>query len=279
MDVLALRDMIRKHDQQMRERKKACQPCPPSEKAVAAAANEAVSDKHASRASADIDNEKLQSFLRDVYPGASVHAQRITREETDLGRFSLDAERALYLGTENLGVFVSGCAGPCLLRSFLRELGNLRDGGMYVVVASSRELASELFCEWHPGEGKSQEKPSYWAAGKLIFSTPEGLRGIPSEMIGKPAPIAAIILLDKSCWLHKARGLPGQSEFTGNDRPQRVADFRSRLACGHWAPPLFVLTEKPAQSVNTVAMHSPYCLEGFWFLRGCTLVCSSDDCE
>jgi len=225
------------------------------------------------RTSAEVDQKDLRTNLREIYPIPAIHARRITRmEETVLSEFRLDADLSHYLGTENLGVFVGGCSRMGAIVRFFHDLDEVPFGGMWVVLASSNATAQELFQNWHPAQhGTSQNVPPYWDTGRLLFSTPEGLSRIPWKTMEQAAQVAGILLLDMPCWVYQARGYPGQSNYAGNDRPQRIANCRARLAHGQWSPPLFIFTQKPAKSINTIAMQSPYCLEGFWFLRGDTI--------
>lgn len=243
--------------------------------------DQAASQTACFRTSADLDQEGLRRFLHEVYPVTAFRGRRVTRlEEKVLGSFDLDADLSLYLGTENLGIFVGGCGEIWSIFQFLRGLSQLTVGGTWVIVAYSHDLAAKLFQEWPSTShamGRSEKTPPYWAIKQMVFSTPEKLRHIPWEMTGQPSRIAAIILLDLPCCLHRARGFAEQEEYAGNDRPQLIANCRSRLANGPWSPPLFILTQKPAKSINTVAMHSPYCLEGFWFVLGKSLQCLVED--
>jgi hypothetical protein len=47
-----------------------------------------------------------------------------------------------------------------------------------------------------------------------------------------------------------------------------LASFRNSLGFNGWAPPLFVLTQKPAKSVWTNTVARAYCLDALWFLEG-----------
>ena len=53
-----------------------------------------------------------------------------------------------------------------------------------------------------------------------------------------------------------------------NDRPQRIADFRAELGGNACAPPLIILTTRPAKSIGTARMLSAYCLDAWWFVDG-----------
>src|SRR5262249_17276231 len=206
-------------------------------------------------------------------------AARISRlEEKSLGYVAINAELGFFLGTENIGVFVGGCSGLGTITRVLRHLSQ-GSGGKWVVLSSSRLLAGELHNAFKPDQSclsRAGRLPPYWLSGKLLFSTPEHLERMLREAREKLGDVAGIIVLDMTCWVHRARGAPG-TECEGHDRPQKIADFRSQLARGPWAPPLFVLTEKQAKAITTDAMLGPYCLEGFWFLNGATLWCDTDD--
>lgn len=274
MNKHALRTLIRQHDNEMRRRQ---QTNKPDEAQLLTPTNQATENVTRIHAPAFLDYDKIREYLHEIYPAPHIYALRITRlEEKILGSFALDAELSLYLGTENLGVFAGGCGATPSIICFLRALCQLNDGCSWVVIPSSHELNKTLYQELNqsPISGElARQLPAYWSVGKVIFSTPEGLVCIPSERFGQPPLVAGILLFDSSCWVHRARGYSGEGKFEGNDRPQYIVDFRSRFAYGQWSPPLFVFTQKPAKSISTMALHSPYCLEGFMFILGSSILC------
>ena len=83
-------------------------------------------------------------------------------------------------------------------------------------------------------------------------------------------PVAGILVVDTLCHIHKARDRYIRG-YGVNDRPQRIANFRANLACASWQPPLIFFTSRPAKSLNTNPMLSPYCLDAWWFVDGSRL--------
>jgi hypothetical protein len=111
--------------------------------------------------------------------------------------------------------------------------------------------------------------PRVWEHGRVTFTTPEGLQSY-RKTIQASEPIAAVLLVDPLCHVHQARNLfvPG---YGINDRPQRIADFRADLGRTGPMPPFLVLTARPAKSIDTQRMLSPYCLDAWWFVDGLRL--------
>ena len=101
--------------------------------------------------------------------------------------------------------------------------------------------------------------------GNVVLATPESL-----QAIGNTArnDAAALILVDMLCHVHKARGMRTGDFFVQHDRPQLVADFRNVVGLENWSPPLILLTEKPAKSIETDLIARAYCLEGWRFVDG-----------
>lgn len=211
----------------------------------------------------------VEDRLKDLYPYPAIRGCRITRmEETRLGRFNLDHSTALRLGTDNVGVFVGNCGPPARALDKLAGLQTDSYPARWLVLSSSRQLASAFFRRQVPHtSGRSRKHaPPYWLAGNTVFTTPEGLRVYGKER-GSEDSIAAILLVDPLCHVHKARGPVGRG-FVFHDRPQCIVDFRAGCSIDGWLPPFFVLVQHPAKSINTDPMLSPYCLEAWWYLDG-----------
>ena len=213
----------------------------------------------------------------NIYPFAAIRGHRITRlKESRIARFDLDHETAEYLDVNNLGVFIGNCgyrqAGALdwVMRK-LEVLASLQYPSRWIFVAARQWMADDLYGRIPPAEKSRRRtrRPEFWDYGNATITTPEGLRRYSRQMTGL-RPVAGIVLIDISCNVHRARGEKG-TPWARNDRPQRVADFRADCALGGWRPPLLLFTAKPAKSVNTCPMLSPYCLDGWWFVEGLSL--------
>jgi len=223
--------------------------------------------------------ESLSSCLAQLYPRPCVRGQRIARlEETRLGPFELTAESAFELGRNNIGVFVGSCGGLGRAMNLLRALDRADSGGRWIVITATKKMNAVLFAEWQLQRTSFiplNRVPTYWTASQLIFAPPEGLGKIDNRELLKDPGVAGLILLDMQCFVHKARSMTTRYNFkVQNDRPQLIANFRSRLCREGWLPPLMFWTEKPAKSVWTTDMLSPYCLDAWWFVDGQSLSCS-----
>ena len=210
--------------------------------------------------------------LNNTYPYPAIRATRITRmEETRLGRFLLDDTTALRLGAENTGVFVGGCLSAEAIFEMLDQLAKTDIDGSWIILGSSKKVARSIY-RWQTGyleQSPALQAPLYWRRGTGIFTTPEGLGRFKKDC-AVTTSVAGIILIDTLCHVHKARGQTLDTRAFG-DRPQRIADFRAEVGTIDWLPPFFLFTTKPAKSVNTSTMLSPYCLDGWWFLDGQTV--------
>lgn len=219
------------------------------------------------------DPKNFIAHLNDLYVEPFLRANRISRmEESFLGDFALNPDTALYLGKENIGVLVAECGSALQLQYWLRQLDCSRTGGYWIVLSYSKELARELFRLLGPSS-ECSELPRVWTSQKVIFTTPEGLHLLLKSPPVSLTQIAALLVLDFPCCMHRARGMSWEGEFAGNDRPQKVVDFRASLNLGGWSAPILIFTQKPSKSIPTEALLSPYCLEGFWFMRGSTVRC------
>jgi hypothetical protein len=80
--------------------------------------------------------------------------------------------------------------------------------------------------------------------------------------------------------MYQARGgSDGWGHTYRNDRPQHVVNFRACLDQDGWMPPLLLLTEKLAKSVNTVEVARAFCLNAFHFIAGDLFDCWGEPIE
>ena len=135
-------------------------------------------------------------------------------------------------------------------------------------------MAAVIAHRWFQAEPGSWVAPTTLILPKyhlnIILCTPESLRRVKAD---EQRPIAAIILIDMLCNVHQARGFERGKFHIANDRPQLVASFRNLLLCDGWAPPLIILTQRPAKSVWTDTVARAYCLDALWFVDGSGLTC------
>lgn len=211
-------------------------------------------------------------YLKELYPFPAIRGIRITRlPEGKLGNFALDAETAEVLGRRNVGVFVGGCTGLDWIVEKADVLAATDFPGVWVVVLSTKKMAAIVSNKQREKEGRRPVKhaPRYWQRGNAVYTTPEGLYSYAKDR-SPETRTAGILLVDTLCHVHMARG-EDRLGWNVNDRPQRIADFRADVTVDGWAPPLLLLTRKPAKSVNTASMVSPYCLNAWWFVDGARL--------
>jgi hypothetical protein len=227
-----------------------------------------------------MDQETIPNSVKMLYARPRIRGLRITRmEETVLGRFRLTPETAWSLGTSNIGVFV-GNSPP--LGATIERLKRLEehspDAPTWVVVAAAKKMAAVIVHRWFLPEGarpvtvSTLELPK--AHANIRLCTPETLRRVPAQ---EKTNIAGLILLDMLAHVHKFRnGFDVHGFHVSNDRPQLLANFRNSLDFGGWAPPLFILTQKPAKSIWTDTVARAYCLDALWFLEGRELYFGED---
>jgi hypothetical protein len=221
-----------------------------------------------------MDDEPIPEHIIDLYSTAGLAGYRITRrEESFLGLFRLTADTAWELGTANVGVFVGGT--PALGKT-IERLRRLESPGTarWVLVAATKKMAAVIARQWFQAESGSWVAPTRLTLPRyhmnLVLCTPESLRQVQPD---ERRPIAAIILIDMLCNVHLARGFENGDFHVANDRPQHVANFRNSLSRGGWAPPLIILTRKPAKSVWTDTVAQAFGLDALWFVDGRGLTC------
>lgn len=213
--------------------------------------------------------DTIATHFQELYPFAPIRGCRITRlEESRLGHFALDSTTARQLGSENIGVFVGDCENLTWIVRKLEVLSQTPFPGRWIAAAATAKMAAVIFnmlAEKH-GLQKRKRAPRFWNQGNVTFTTPEGLSTYARDQ-GVDHPVASVLLIDTLCHVHKARGYDRRG-WAMNDRPQRIANFRADLSVNGWMPPFLLLTERPAKSVETAAMLSPYCLSTWWFVDG-----------
>jgi hypothetical protein len=217
--------------------------------------------------------------LATTYPTARIRGRRITRlPEKYLDWAVLDAAAADELGREQVGWFVGGHPGlACASRQF-GHLDANSEGGIWVVVPPSRDASCALFDQWphtdHVSERPGSKNNFIWRSRKVWFAVPEDLEQLVPPARSFAIGVAGIIILDPHCVLYQDRGgTDGWGHTYRNDRPQHVVNFRASLDRDGWQPPLLLLTERPAKSVNTVEVARALCLNGFWFIAGDLFAC------
>jgi hypothetical protein len=217
--------------------------------------------------------------LSTTYPTARVCGRFITRlEETYLDRAILNATTVDEMGRDQLGWFVGGHPGvETAIRQFAR-LDINPEGGIWIVVPHSKELACRLFSEWphikHVTEQPKSKKESAWRSRKVWVAIPEDLKQLRPLVRVFASGIAGVIILDPECIIYKARsGTDSWGNMHRNDRPQHIINFRADLDVDGWQPPLLLLTTKPAKAINTETVAKAFCLNGFQFVAGDSFDC------
>jgi len=219
------------------------------------------------------------THLSVTYPTARVRGWFITRlEEQPLGLAVLDAATADEMGREQLGWFVGNL--PWSTTRAAEQFGRLDanpEGGVWVVVPHSRDLACELFNEW-PHTDHVTERPkannSAWRSRKVWVAIPEDLKQFLPDARALSPGLAGVIIHDPPCIIYKSRsGTDSWGNVHHNDRPQHVVNFRAALDAHGWLPPLLLLTTKRAKAVTTNDVARAFCLNGFRFVAGDSFGC------
>lgn len=214
-----------------------------------------------------------------LYPTARIRGRRISRmEEQTLCWIVLDAVAADEMGREHVGWFV-GNHSDSVTRT-VEKFGRLDanpDGGVWIVVPHSRELASELFACWPYPEhvvGQPSGDNSAWRSRKVWFAIPEDLKHLLPLVRASSPGLAGVILLDPPCMLHLNRGgTDATGKLHRNDRPQHVVNFRAAFNSDEWQPPLLLVTTRPAKAIDTQVVARAYCLNSFRFVDGSSFAC------
>lgn len=209
--------------------------------------------------------------IADRYRAVSFCGRRISRmEETTISSFCLSGETAWNLGTNNLGLFIGATAtlGPIIEQ--LQCLESPNSSANWIVIAATKKMAAVIVQRWIAAPTLRRVAVTTLKLPKsrcnVTLATPESLKRVPFDSAHK---IAGLILVDMLCHVHRAREMPNAGAFfVANDRPQMIANFRNSLSVDGWAPPLIILTQKPAKSVYTDKVARAYCLDGLWFIDG-----------
>lgn len=225
-----------------------------------------------------MDMQSAPQPIRTLYPCTRIRGKRITRwEEQAIGKFELSTATAWEIGTNNIGVFVGGCPSFFEILRRLRRLESPSGRPYWVLVPSTKKTASVIMDHWCSHD-QTQNVPTAARRARdpiqhhnIILATPEQLRRVDPNLVNE---IAGIILIDKACIVYQARGDTFGRGYR-NDRPQYVVNFRNQLNWDGWMPPFFLLTTKPAKSVNTHSVARAFCLDAFWFVDGRTLSCGT----
>lgn len=213
--------------------------------------------------------DNFDRFLSDMFPCELMRGRRIERlGGKAFADFFLDADTAELLGCENVGIFVENCGSLRRVERKLKFLDCSRGSGKWIAVMGTDTRHWVMYNLWRGLEESDtipvKKLPPFWTANKLVFTTPEKLRLVLREVLENHWSVGGIILVDLECNIHLARG----NQWVRNDRPQHIVDFRASLTRMGWAPPLLVITQGLARSVNTEPMRSAYCLEAWWYVDG-----------
>jgi len=216
--------------------------------------------------------------LEMTYPTARIRGMRMTRlPEQLLGWTVLDRNTADELGRNHVGWFVGNHPGLTKLVEQLSRLDSNPEGGTWIVVPVGRDQSNEIKQSWpFPGQVKDQDfkEIAVWQSRKVWFAIPEDLKQLLPFARKVEKGIAGLIILDPFCLIYKSRsGTDSWGRVHPNDRPQHIVNFRAALDVEGWQPPLLLLTEKLAKSVNTDVVAHALCLNTFRFIDGETFSC------
>lgn len=220
------------------------------------------------------DSQLLSETIRKLCPSPPIRAKRIRRSDgKHLEEFHFDAETAEYLGEKNLGVLVENIGKVERVWNKLQQLNQTANEGVWVVVCDDKSILRLIYGWWCDEEGidcsRIKKLPSYWSNLKIHFAVPESLDQAHKEINQHNLLITGIIVLDWDCKIYKARGYEGME----NDRPQLIVNFRAAANINGWVPPLFLMVDRAAISVDIEAVRIAFALEEFWYLDGRTLSC------
>lgn len=213
-----------------------------------------------------------------TYPAAHIRGRLVTRlPERSLGWTVLDAATADEMGREQIGWFIGNHPGPRLAAEQFACLDSHTEGGVWVIVPHSRDLACELVASWPHSDqltGRPTSKNSVWRSRKVWVAIPEDLTQLLPLVRGLTSGLAGVIILDPACTIYRARGgIDLRGNVHRNDRPQHVVNFRAALDVDGWQPPVLLLTTKPAKAVNTHVVARAFCLNAFRFVAGDSFGC------
>jgi hypothetical protein len=195
----------------------------------------------------------------------------------------LDAATADELGREHVGWFVGNHPWVRQATGQFARLDANPAGGVWIVIPLSWDLSTALFDYW-PRKEHITNRPGpsspVWQSHKVWVAPPEHLPRLLAAARSYPEGVAGLIVLDPPCIMYQARGGTDRwGRKNHNDRPQHVVNFRASLGSNGWQPPLLLLTERPAKSVNTEVVARAFCLNGFHFIDGDSFACWDEPIE
>ncbi|MEX1027509.1 MAG: hypothetical protein WD049_05815 [Candidatus Paceibacterota bacterium] len=209
--------------------------------------------------------------LESRYPTPLICGARIARTgDKYLGPERLGADTCRMLGEEQVGWFVGHMPSFERMIEHIQQVNAAGTGGRWVVVPATRFWAETAHRLWFADAHQSgfSSPATLWHDRLVTFCVPERLRELDQAFRQRTAGVAGIMLLDPTCIVHEARSFSNQGFHVAHDRPQLIANFRSSLAVGRWAPPLIVMSWHRAGAVSTERIVQAYCLEAFHFIEG-----------
>lgn len=218
--------------------------------------------------------------LLELFGRPRLVAKRINRkQETNLGRFVLDATTAEALGYEGIGVMVTHCEEPATVVRCLRNLDTAEVAPRWIVMTDSKVNAGYVRDHWEdPDTPDSLRETDWlklgekgaWTSSSVIHGTVESVSKWVRALTDPPL-IAGMFLFDPHARVHLAREIRNGEHRFAHDRPQIVVDMRASLTVQGWSPPLFILTTKGPRGVESESIARAYCLEAMQYLDGRTL--------
>lgn len=219
--------------------------------------------------------------LREEADYAYIRAHRITRmNDHRLGRVLLNKTALQDLGDSGVGILIENCGTLERTIQHLKDLDRASTGVSWLVVVASKAANDVVYRQWSDGffPAKDQAKvPELWRSGSMLFATPEALAKIsgnetPSVVSETSGPVMGILVLDMCCHIHRARGNRDR-RIRWIDRPSAITESQTRLSAEGWKPPIILITNRPAKSVETSSIVSTYGWDALWYLDGQTLTC------
>ncbi len=221
-----------------------------------------------------LDEEVLKQ-INQRYPDAWLRGPRIARlGEFKVASFRLNADTAVFLGKQNIGIFIGGCFHWIETISRLKALTTMGPGSRWIFVTPTERMAGLIMRIFDNNVYDNQmdyPSPKLPATqGNIVFTTPESLSAIED---GDRHDVSSIIIFDLMFNIHHARGTRKKRFRHSVDRPQLLVNFRNELAIHTWLPPIILLTHKPARALTTDNALRAYCLDAWWFVDGRELKC------
>jgi len=206
-----------------------------------------------------------------IYPFPAIRVSRIIRDTGKaIGDFRLTGEIAEQLDHDSIGVLIANCGHSDRIYDHVMKLADTPYPACWVVVTSSVELARIWYAKQNGirtvdlrGDSEAHQ---FWRRGNCWFTRLEQLE----SLVGSPdfqGPVAGILLVDPNLRTQTARGIKGTS-WKGHDRPELMNRFRQQLWADGLRPPLFIMANPPAISLNTIPAQRAYALNTFWYADG-----------